>query len=221
MREIKKLSEPPELIAYRQLPNAQYDGDPSFTPVKDKISQQLLTEQGYLCAYCMQRISPSAMKVEHWHCQDKYPEEQLNYKNLLGACLGNEGAPPKDQTCDTHKANRDLLYNPANTGHKVNQRIRYLANGVIDADEPILKQQLGTTIAKERGVLNLNQSRLVQNRKAVIDAISETLARRVGSRKKGEIQRLLNHWLTPDSGGMLKPYYGVAVYRLEKKLKQL
>jgi hypothetical protein len=66
MRAIAKRAEPAELVRYRAVPGAVYDGG-DFTLVKDAIRRALLAEQGHLCAYCMQRISAETMKVEHWH----------------------------------------------------------------------------------------------------------------------------------------------------------
>ncbi len=118
MRTIRKGREPRELREYRSLPGAHYDG-PNFTPVKEKIRKQLLEEQGHLCAYCMQRIYKETMKVEHWHCQDRYPNEDLQYGNLLGVCQGNEGQRKQHETCNTRKKDEDLRYNPANPSHDV------------------------------------------------------------------------------------------------------
>jgi uncharacterized protein (TIGR02646 family) len=222
VREIKKLSEPPELTAYRLLPNAQYDGDASFTPVKDKIRQRLLKEQGYLCAYCMRRIAAHVMKVEHWHCQDNYPTEQLDYKNMLGACLGNEGQPQSDQTCDTRKANRELKYHPANPDHRIEHQIKYRSNGEVYSDDQDFNQQLGGLGAQAREtVLNLNNFRLKENRKAVVDGMNLWFASKAGGRTKGQIQKQLESWMTPDQDGMLKEYCGVAVYFLCKRLNRL
>jgi len=64
MRKITKGSQPYELAHYRSRPDAVYDG-PHFTEVKEKIRVSLLAEQGHLCAYCMQRISESAMQVDY------------------------------------------------------------------------------------------------------------------------------------------------------------
>src|SRR5438552_2616590 len=106
MRAISKGDEPRSLIEHRCTPHADYD---NYTG-KNDLRQSLTTEQGKLCCYCMQRIEPdeSRMKIEHWRSQTGYPSEQLNYGNLLGACLGNEGKPRRLQHCDTFKADAEL-----------------------------------------------------------------------------------------------------------------
>ncbi|HUW07262.1 MAG TPA: hypothetical protein VMW01_13475 [Williamwhitmania sp.] len=111
MISIVKIKEPKELFAYRLQPNAEYDGA-NFTPVKDAIRQSLLEEQGYICAYCMQRIQNdrTKMKVEHWQSQSKTPALQLDYKNMLAVCLGNQSYSYNNTHCDTHRKNTSLYF---------------------------------------------------------------------------------------------------------------
>ena len=54
MIEIKKGREPDSLLQYRQQEGASYEEmDKS---VKEDLLDQLLQEQGHICAYCMKRI---------------------------------------------------------------------------------------------------------------------------------------------------------------------
>jgi uncharacterized protein (TIGR02646 family) len=220
MREIRKGHEPRELQEYRCKPDAVYDG-PLFTSrstpnkksVKDIIRSQLLSEQGWLCAYCMKRIGDTEMKVEHWHCQDNYPLEQLDYRNLLAVCQGNEGQPEKKQTCDTCKLNRDLKYHPANPDHHIEGQIRFLSNGDIQSDDGEFDKQLDE-------ILNLKKEgnpQLAKNRKAIWDAVHEQVSKQPGSRTLEEIDRLLSKWNMPTEKGLLQPYCAVAVYYLRKR----
>ena len=163
MLDITKSAEPKTLIEYRTQPDAQYDG-PQFTPVKSEIREGLLQEQGHLCAYCMQRIKASKMKVEHWKSQSACPSRQLDYTNMLGCCMGNEGNPHKQQTCDTHKGDLPLKYNPAQLSYAVQSKMRYKGDGRVDSTDTEFTQQI-------ESVLNLNQTRLVSNRVAVLDEI--------------------------------------------------
>lgn len=79
---------------------------------KNALNEQLLREQGYLCAYCMARITPENMNVEHWQprhppsskAEDKLRSKELqmlslDYKNMLAVCPGNEGKPKDFQPC--------------------------------------------------------------------------------------------------------------------------
>ena len=93
MRTITKGIEPRSLITHRLNAPSYYD---NYVNKKD-LRQALVNEQRALCCYCMSRISPQiaqieSMKIEHWQSQGHYPDKQLDYKNLLGACLGGQGA---------------------------------------------------------------------------------------------------------------------------------
>jgi hypothetical protein len=62
MKRIIKGSEPPCLLKYRQTASATYE---DYRP-KDPLKKALLTEQGYICCYCMKRISEEKMEIEHF-----------------------------------------------------------------------------------------------------------------------------------------------------------
>ena len=210
MRAITKKAEPYELAQYRTRPGAVYDGG-NFTPVKNRIREELLAEQGYLCAYCMQRISVTSMKVEHWHSQTRHPGEQLDYGNMLGGCSGNVSSPPSNQYCDTRKANMDISINPANPAHHPRMRIQYAGDGTIRSDDRQFDLEINT-------ILNLNWFRLKSNRKEVLKSVKQVLSRDSSSRTRGEVQRLIAIWDRKDANGRFREYCAVAIYYLEKKL---
>ena len=117
MRTIIKGAEPASLTQHRLTPHSDYANYMD----RNGLRAALVTDQQGLCCYCMGRIRSEhdKMKIEHWHSQTKYQDEQLDYRNLLGACLGGEGRPRKFQHCDTRKGCLDLLWNPANPDHDV------------------------------------------------------------------------------------------------------
>jgi len=211
MINIKKGKEPDSLIQHKKQANATYDN--TNTSVKNNIRDQLLKEQGYLCAYCMQRLENDSLKVkiEHWHCQAKYPNEQLDYKNMLVVCKGNEGQSQENQHCDTYKANQDLTFNPANLPHNIESKIKYLGNGTILSDDEVLNNELDT-------VLNLNYSMLKENRKKVLDGICKALNHKNGTRTKTELSNFLKKWQNKNEQGKFNEYCGVAIYYLKKKI---
>jgi len=211
VRQILKQAEPAELVQYRNVPDAKYDGG-NFTPVKDAIRRDLLRDQGNLCAYCLRRIKPENMKVEHWQSQSDFPDRQLSWDNLLGVCDGNEGKPWNHQTCDTRRGNTALTYNPSNLAHVIESRINYLGNGTIVSEE--------LTFAKELDkVLNLNWTRLKDNRASVIKAVLQALGKKAGTRTRGELEQLIEVWRTLQKQ-MLQEYCAVAIYFLKKQLKR-
>ena len=212
MLEIKKRDMPDALARYKAQPGAEYDG-PHFTPVKEAIRRRLLEEQGHICAYCMQRIGIDTMKVEHWRPRTQFPELQLDHKNLLGCCMGNEGQRKSCQTCDTRKGDEHLKYSPANPDHRVESRICYLGNGKIQSDDPEFHDQI-------EGVLNLNHHRLKKNRESVLIELQGQLGKKPGRRSKAEIRKLLKWYRSTNVSGCLRPFAGALIYDLEKRLRK-
>src|SRR6185503_7431921 len=127
MKQISKAAEPPSLTAHRKTRFADYQN----YAAKDDLRQTLVAEQRGLCCYCVGRINVGLekMKIEHWQSQSRFPAQQLNYRNLLGACSGGDGLPGGLQHCDTRKGNRDLSWNPAEPAHHVETRLRYELDG--------------------------------------------------------------------------------------------
>lgn len=210
MIQIHKGREPRSLTQHRAMPEASYGNCP--TPVKDDIRQALLTEQGYLCAYCQQRIAQDNMKIEHFASQSEFDTQDLHYKNMLGCCLGGEGSPEEKQTCDTRKGNQPLKYNPASPPDIATQ-LRYSATGELYANDTELDQQLNQA-------LNLNFKQLKDNRKATLKAVKAVLNSKKGTRTRPELERLLRKW-QDKAAGKLKPFNGIAIYTLQKKLNRL
>jgi len=206
VRSIRKGPEPRSLVEYRNSAHSNYD---NFAD-KDTLRAFLLAEQGGLCCYCLSRIRHDNMKIEHWHCQSHHESEQLDYSNLLGACKGNEGRRPAEQHCDTAKGDLTLSRNPANPDHRVVDLVRFPADGRIASDDPAFDTELNE-------VLNLNYSRLKENRKATLDGFLRGLP------KSGELQRAklegwLHEWNEVSHNGELRPFCQVVVHWLRKRL---
>ena len=210
MRNITKGVEPPSLAQHRLTSHADYDNLSHAD--KDTLRQCLVTEQRGLCCYCMQSIRPveGSMKVEHWHCQDNYPDEQLAYSNLLGSCMGGDGQRDSVKHCDTSKGNRDLSRNPANRDHHVEELIRYLPDGTITASDEMFNAELSV-------VLNLNAAHLKNGRVAALRALQEMMRKR-GTLNRQRWERLLGEWNGQSHTNDLRPFCGVIVYWIRKKL---
>jgi uncharacterized protein (TIGR02646 family) len=211
MRAIQKRAEPQSLTEHRASGNPNYVPDYEGYQQKDDLRNSLVEEQGAICCYCLQRIHPAAdrMKIEHWHCQSSYPDEQLDYGNLLGACLGGQGKPPILQHCDTKKGDQELARNPATPAHQIESFIAFLSDGSIESSDAALNQQLAT-------VLNLNLPLLKRNRKATLDAFQASLSGR-GTLSKTELEREAAAW-SATTNGRLKEYCQVVQYWLKKRI---
>ena len=87
LREYKKncrKASPPLKITYKDMP-------------KDGTRQQLARDQGYLCAYCMRRISLDPadqlnyLNIEHLDPQNQLPVRQLQIFQIFWACVPEIG----------------------------------------------------------------------------------------------------------------------------------
>ena len=211
MRAIIKGPEPVSLTAHRKTPHSGYDN----FDAKDDLRCALVAEQRGLCCYCMGRIRPegAAMKIEHWRSRSHYPDQQLDYRNLLGACLGGHGRPANLQHCDTSKGDRKLELNPANPAHHIETRACYQSDGSVHANEAVFDGQLND-------VLNLNLSVLKNNRKGVLDAVLDwwklESARIGGPVPRDRFVRKRDQFVT--GADELAPYCHVTVWWLEQRL---
>jgi len=226
MKQINKTAEPTSLVQHRAQQHSNFDNLPF--EAKEKLRQNLLAEQGYICCYCMKRIPEKIekdgtvnydMKVEHFQCQDNFSALQLAYSNLLGACTGNEGKPKKLQTCDTKKANHNLSINPTSI-QSCEMLFKYNADGEISSlnDNVEIDRQLND-------ILNLNMQTLKDGRSEIYIEVQEKV-RIEGKKYKNDkvgFTRLLEQekarWLNRIDDKH-RPYCMVAVYYLAKKIRQ-
>ncbi len=209
MYPINKSNQPASLVQYKREASATYKGMPQ--QVRDDLIDSLLNDQGHVCAYCMKRIKASAMRVEHWASRKNNSGLQLDYSNLLACCQGNEGQAKETYTCDKRKGDAVLKFSPSDTTHNIKSKIDYHEGGKIQSHDVDFNQQLNV-------VLNLNETRLVQNRKAALRTVQETLNKKAGTRDKREIQRLLDRILSRNHKNQYLEYVGFLVSYLEKKL---
>lgn len=214
MRTITKEREPRLLETYRQSDGATFDNLPS--KVKEQIQVQLVREQRGLCCYCQSRIRATwdGMKVEHWKSQspDKYPERQLDYLNMLGACAGGQNhgqrSPRENQHCDTLKGDSDLCFSVCDPAHPIERKIRFLGNGEITSDDEAVRTAINE-------VLNLNLSRLKENRKSALTGFLQGLRK-----AKLDPLRELPKW-DGSLGTELPPFSQIVAHYLLKKIERL
>lgn len=211
MRTIAKGAEPASLAAHRKTTHSDYG---NYT-AKDELRNALVREQRGLCCYCMSRIhaDPRSMKIEHWRSQRRYPDEQLMYENLLGACRGEEGERAAAQHCDTSKGDKTLKWNPANPAHRIERRISFDPDGAIRADDTEFQRQLDE-------VLGLNVAKLRYNRRAVLRGIEDWWKRIRLVRDRARRDRLVMRERARyvDGDGDLPEYCQVVVHWLDKRL---
>ena len=202
MRKIDKGREPKEWIEKKCTPGADYNAIP-------ELKNALLDEQGYLCAYCMQRISEDTMKVEHIKPRSKNKELNFEYKNLVACCKGGEGYSKDMQHCDTKKDDREIsidVFSDADIG-----TISYSSHtGEIKSSNTEYNKDIND-------ILNLNCSYLKRQRISVLNAAIEALGKNLDW-KNSRIKKQCDKYLNKDKEGMYKPYCGIVLWFLGKKL---
>lgn len=226
MIPIKKGIPNPDLILLQQ--EAQERGaspEEAFrmlqNPLKGRVRDQLVEEQGGLCAYCMCRIPRqdvssgiSPIIIEHFIARNpvdgRDSEQGLDYNNLLAVCHGNKGPHRtrrrSDLTCDAHRGNMDFQkVNPMEPDTLVS--IYYHTNGEIDAADVDVRYDLIE-------VLNLNCSSgpLVSERKAALDALIQELGTIPDEELLPSCQAILNEFLAETTEKT--PYVGILVWYL-------
>ncbi len=206
---IKKGREPHSLTEHKKQPYASYDNCN-----KDDIRDNLLQEQGFLCAYCMRRISKEHMKIEHWYPESKLDEMgRMDYSNMLGCCEGHmDDGVHKNDTCDTHKEDTVITLNPLKRTHIA--KIRYKAGtGEIYSEDPIINRDLNDTLN-----LNCKEQFLKENRKMVLDTLKSHINKK-DILSRAEWEKILKKYDSMDHEGHRKEYAGIAIWYINRKLK--
>ena len=209
---IRKQPEPHEWTLYRNTPGAPYQS-------QSYLTDSLLKEQGYICAYCMRRIpckdslSKEDHHIEHIKPRSKYHEAQLDYKNMVIVCPGHMG---DNDHCDRSKGHKEMHLSPLNSS--VIQTISY-ENGLIKSSNSVWNSELND-------ILNLNDKVLVKARKTTLQAIIVQLN---ASQKKNKwtramLEKYLNKYKNMHSDHGTEKYYpycGIVIYYLQKKLTKM
>ena len=190
---IQKGSEPNAWMRYRLTKGVEFRAIP-------ELKDSLLKEQGYLCAYCMARIDKDHMKVEHFKPQSLYLQDIFAYGNLLACCLGKT---QEESHCDTSKGNAEISLSPLSPSC-VDTLSYESGTGKIKSSNPYYDRELDR-------ILHLNTPIIKQNRLKVLQGAIQALRIR---------KQLEKEWNPVDKEGKRKPYCGIVIYFLEKKLKK-
>ncbi|QUB82131.1 hypothetical protein [Prevotella jejuni] len=212
---IKKQSEPHQWTAYKKTTGATYQS-------QSYLSASLLEEQGYICAYCMRRIPCKDSlcnedhRIEHINPRSKYPDNQLDYNNMVIVCPGHMG---DNDHCDRSKGDKKINLSPLNSS--VIQTISYGNNGLIKSSNPVWNRELND-------ILNLNDKVLVKARKTTLEAIIKQLNIKKKEKKdkwtKNMLKKYLDRYQEKHSDNGKKKYYpycGIVIYYLQKKLTKM
>lgn len=228
MIEIRHSKEPEALAqAKRDLkctPDAAYCYRELRSDVKLAIREQLVIDQGSICAYCMRRISACEEKtkatIEHFIPQkrDGDDEGSLDYNNMYAVCDETKKGLGSEIGCDKSRGNRPLRINPARQSDI--DTIYYKADGKICSSDPDINKDLDL-------VLNLNSEErlLPKSRKRVWETIESDLRKLHCAKPNGNksiIHKLERRIQSLESFRTEKPEFaGLLIWRYKKHVKKL
>lgn len=231
MRLISKGKAPRDLETHKAQEGTTYETYSSDIGLGDIIPpsglrKYLLDDQGYICAYCMQRIphkfiekgiSKDDFKIEHYvnqkskiSIQHKY---DISYKNMFACCMGNEGKMKKFQTCDTRKGMDSISINPLNIAHI--RTMAYAPDGSIHSTNSTFESDINV-------VLNLNEDSLKRSREAIYKSVDSRTTKYfkrpyLTREEKNEYLDSQIAWWNTKRDGKYSPFCMVAVNYLEKR----
>jgi uncharacterized protein (TIGR02646 family) len=191
---------------------------------RNPLKKAICGEQGFICCYCMSRISPSEMTVEHFIPQNRHLESpfntsehlamELDYRNLLGSCKS------KNRDCSEIRGNAPLKLDPRKP--EIETLIQYKKTGLAFSENQEIDAEINHVLKLNPiSVSDPFASFLLKNRRNVID---HARARMIRSGKentwtKKAIQNEIEYWLTPVKG-QFRPYCLAAVHYLRPKLRK-
>lgn len=201
MKHIVKLSEPQELVDWKNQENE--DWKPSYNALagepKKAVLDSLLAEQGHICCYCQRELRDGDYHIEHFKPKDKekFPALQLDYSNLHCSCQKNlkSGTP---RHCGNSKENwfDEGIISPLESDCET--KFSYTFDGHIEPRDKNDERAM-TTIKK----LQLDINKLINMRKKAIEAfINEELS-------DEEFNLFLASYLRDkaENGGKFNPFY--------------
>ena len=104
MKRVIKGTEPASFTEWKALANEEWS--PTYSelrhPQKQELHASLLSEQGYACCYCGDKITLGSSHIEHFRPQKDFEHLDLDYTNLHASCQG-ETETPKPAHCGHSK----------------------------------------------------------------------------------------------------------------------
>jgi len=186
--------------------------------IRTDILEDLLREQGYICAYCMKTISLEKSQIEHIIGQSYIDEEKkeigkledTNYENMLAVCQGN--FCEKETHCDSSRSKyqdkRPLLsISPLNQSDM--NSIKFTQSGVVYYGELDAKTDMNYDLST---VLNLNCTSIQEKRKRIVQAIKFLLSKHEFDKKFAN--KTLALWKNESLEN--KEFCEVAIFELRK-----
>ena len=144
------------------------------TPIKHKVHESLMQEQGFLCCYCETSVTADESHVEHFRPR-RYRDLQLDYDNLLCSCQ-RELSQGEPRHCGNGKGrwfDGNLLVSPLESDCE--DRFQFTANGDIF---PRRENDAGAKATIHKLALNIPKLRAL--REAAVDGLYDLSKTEIG-----------------------------------------
>jgi uncharacterized protein (TIGR02646 family) len=227
MKHIVKGDEPPELNEWK---SRVHDPEnvgwrPTWEnfqdPQKAIVHNALMTDQGYICCYCMSTIKKKSSHIEHVNPRSNTSEdEKLSYGNMLASCdgehrptngiSGNDVALLQQHCGHYRKSWHDPSLYVSPLSQECENRFRYYDDGAI---RPVDGDSGAEETIKR---MSLDCSLLEKNRKAAIVDATRDLA----TLTDAQIVERYREFSKRDSNGKFKKYC-IAVQQVLSRLVSL
>jgi uncharacterized protein (TIGR02646 family) len=207
MKFIEKGAEPEILKRFKAQENP--DWQPTYSdfqnPQKSELQETLILEQGHICCYCGAKISLIDSHIEHFQPQEKYPEKQLEYGNLLASCLRQPaaGAPLHCGVSKDNWYDRQLTISP--TIPDCADFFAYQADGkILPTRDPSKISAAKETIQR----LQLNISKLTAARSRSLEGMGLEELSLV------DIDKMIEQYGKKNNNGQYAPFCQMIIYFL-------
>jgi len=233
MKLIQKSKEPNNLQIHRGIKGTNYEsfsrdvGLGDIEPPKG-LRGILLTDQGFICAYCMKRIPHKFIekevvkddfKIEHFiHQKSRQSIDNkldITFSNMLACCMGNEGQKENFQTCDTRKGKQILTISPLTEAHI--RTLKYAPDGTIISTDENFEKEINN-------ILNLNEDNLKRQREGIYKLIDRVVRKEFTKpnmtriQKNNYLAKQINWW-DSKKDGKFSEFCMVAINYLESRKK--
>jgi uncharacterized protein (TIGR02646 family) len=212
MRFVAKGPAPADFDAWKAATTNQWT--PGYAdlrnPLKARLHDALLAEQGWTCCYCGRDIAQDDSHIEHFRPQASHPALALEFDNLHASCI-RANQPGTPLHCGHAKGNafdEALAISPCDSA--VEQRFLYGLNGAIlpaEASDPATRY-MSTTLRLDESLLRNRRERAIRE---VFDALFLETA------TEDELRRLMAAFRLPNPAGQL-PSFGHVVARYAEQL---
>lgn len=216
---------------------ARFDNAPSTA--KNDLRLTLARQQGYLCAFCMARltleedaagnITKHKTKIAHLTSQaapagateverERRRRLAVDQRNLVLAC---EGKNKPYRHCDDIQEQRDVTINFENAGF-MTANFQYHKNGLLVTPSATVREQIGAEREADdvASVLNLNNPVLCRLRREAVESVAYALSMR-GDYDTETLTAKLEKYKQPHpETGCLEAYCECFVHFLTKKIER-